>query len=230
MRKGNKRGIKYVYPVEWISSNKIMGSVLIKEELIIGTLYAQVKIARIGSVLLFEDPTGMAQVRKWGNRSFELDSVTYINDVKTTGRQVFSLAKFSILETKNKNYLSEQIENSGKKGKRSFAVEVLRDQIITQGVFVNKSNQPYVFVTSEETTFDMSANFEGLTFKDVIQRELDRFFIWEFLTNENILRVLEKHECIIYCIIWHLAKESGSWEVFITEKNRLEVTRNQSVE
>ena len=128
------------------------------------------------------------------------------------------------METKNSNYLSEQIENSGKKGKRSFAVEVLRDQIITQGVFVNKTNQPNVFVTSGETTFDMSANFEGLTTKDVIQRELDRFFIWEFLTNENILRVLEKHECIIYCIIWHLAKESGSWEVFITEKNRLEVT------
>ena len=90
-------------------------------ELTIGTLYAQVKIASTGSALVFEDPTGIEQVRKWGNRSFELDSVKYINVAKTTEGAVFSLAKFSnsssalLLATKNSSYLSGRIESSRKK-------------------------------------------------------------------------------------------------------------------
>ena len=59
MRKGNNRGVKYVYPVEWIlpNNNKIIGSVLINGELTIRTLYAQVEIASTGKLLVFEDPT-----------------------------------------------------------------------------------------------------------------------------------------------------------------------------
>ena len=59
MRKGNNRGVKCVYPVEWIlpNNNKIIGSVLINGELTIRTLYAQVEIASTGKLLVFEDPT-----------------------------------------------------------------------------------------------------------------------------------------------------------------------------
>ena len=60
-----------------------------------GTLYAEVKMTKTGSALVFVDPTGMAQVKKWGNKNFEHESVTNINDVKTTGGPVFSLAKLS---------------------------------------------------------------------------------------------------------------------------------------
>ena len=48
-----------------------MGSVLINGELTTGTLFAQVKTAFTGSVLVFGDSAGMAQVIKWGNRSIE---------------------------------------------------------------------------------------------------------------------------------------------------------------
>ena len=59
MRKGNNIGVKYVYPVEWNSpTKKIRGSVQINGEQSIGTLYAQVKIASTGSLLVREDPTG----------------------------------------------------------------------------------------------------------------------------------------------------------------------------
>ena len=61
-----------------------MGSVLVNGGLTIGTLYAHVKMTSTASALVFVDPTGMAQVRKWGNRSFELDSVAYTNNVTTT--------------------------------------------------------------------------------------------------------------------------------------------------
>ena len=91
----------------------------------------------------------MAQLRKWGNRSLELDLVTYIDDLKTTGGPVFLLAEFwhsssvLLLATKNSNDLSGQIESSGKK--RSFAFEILRDQTIIQGVLVIKTNNLYIF-------------------------------------------------------------------------------------
>ena len=110
--------------MEWIlSTNKKMSSVLINGELTIGSLYAQVKMASSGSELVFEDPNGMAQVRKRGNRHFEHDSVTYRNDVKTTGGLVFSLAQLFnpnsalLLAIKSSNYLSGQIEVSVKRGR-----------------------------------------------------------------------------------------------------------------
>ena len=110
--------------MEWIlSTKKKMSSVLINGELTIGSLYAQVKMASSGSELVFEDPNGMAQVRKRGNRHFEHDSVTYRNDVKTTGGLVFSLAQLFnpnsalLLAIKSCNYLSGQIEFSVKRGR-----------------------------------------------------------------------------------------------------------------
>ena len=99
--------------------------------------------------------------------------------MKTTGRPLYSLAKFLnstsalLLPTKNSNYLSGQI---GSSEKRSCAAEVLMDQIIIQALLVNKTNHLSVLLTSEETTFDMSANFGRLPTKEVIQSELDTFF------------------------------------------------------
>ena len=49
---------------------KTLGSVLTDDELTIRTLYAHIKIACTGSVLVFQTPTRMGQVRKWGNRSY----------------------------------------------------------------------------------------------------------------------------------------------------------------
>ena len=63
---------------------------------------------------------------------------------------------------RKKKYLSGQIESSGK---FPFAAEVLKFQTIIQGVLVNKTNHISVFFTPEETTFDLSANFGGLTTK-----------------------------------------------------------------
>ena len=57
-------------------------------------MYAQVEIKNFVSVLVFEDPTGMVQVKMWGKRSLEIDSIMYINDVKTTGGPVFPKKKF----------------------------------------------------------------------------------------------------------------------------------------
>ena len=56
---------------------------------------------------------------------------------------------------------------------------------------MNKTNQLSIYLASEETTFDLAANFEGLTTNDVIQSELDTFLTWEFLSSENILRILK---------------------------------------
>ena len=83
---------------------------------------------------------------------------------------------------------------------------------------MNKTNHFSVFFTAEKSMFDLSAQFERLTTKDVIQSELDTFFTWEFLTNENILRILEKHECDIDDIVWYLAKENENSKNFIIEK------------
>ena len=151
-----------------------MGSNLVNGELTNGTLYAEVKMTKSGSALIFVDPSGMAQLRKWGNKSFEHESVTYINDVKTTGGPVFSLAKLSnsssalLMTKKFSKYLSEQIEKSGKKylsgqiessGKKyvsgqiessekfPFAAEVSKFQTIIKGVLVNKTNHISVFLT-----------------------------------------------------------------------------------
>ena len=84
MRKGKKRGVKYVYPVEWIlrTNKKFRGSVLINGGLTIGSFNAQIILAGTGSASVFEEPTGLAEVRKSENKSFEVDSVMYINDVK----------------------------------------------------------------------------------------------------------------------------------------------------
>ena len=115
MKKEHNRKVKFLYPMWQISpiNKKRMGSVLINGELTIGTLNAQVKSASTGSTLVFEVPTGMAHVRKWGNRSFELDSVLYINDVKTTRGPVFWYSSRALLfATKNSKYLSGQIESS----------------------------------------------------------------------------------------------------------------------
>ena len=56
--------------------------------------------------------------------------------------------------------------------------------------------------------FSFSANFEALTAKDVIQSAIDNFlfFTWKSLTNKNILRILEKHDCNIADFNWRLAK------------------------
>ena len=68
---------------------------------------------------------------------------------------------------------------------------------------MNKTNHLFVFSTAEETTFDLSASFEGLFSKDVVQSKLDTFFTWEVLTNENTL---------------HLAKETGNKKNFFRRK------------
>ena len=54
MRQRKNRGIKYVYPVEWISptNKKINSSVLINGELTISTLNAHVKMASTVSALV----------------------------------------------------------------------------------------------------------------------------------------------------------------------------------
>ena len=80
---------------------------------------------------------------------------------------------------------------------------------------MNKTNNFSVFFTSEETTFDFSANSEGITARNVKQGELDTFFTREFLTNENILRILEKVECDIDDCIWHLAKKPETGKILI---------------
>ena len=75
-----------------------------------------------------------------------------------------------------------------------------------------------MFSTAEETTFDLSASFAGLSSKDVAQSKLDTFFTWEVLTNENTLRFLEKREFDLDDIIWHLAKETGNEKKFCRRK------------
>ena len=75
--------------------------------------------------------------------------------------------------------------------KGTFAVQVLWDHTVIQVVIMNKTNQLSIYLASEETTFDLAAKFEGLTTNHVIQSELDTFLTWEFLTNENILRILK---------------------------------------
>ena len=125
----------------------------------------------------------------------------YIKDVKTTGGPAFSLAKLSnsrnALLWQHKIVITYQGKMKASEKNHLFAAKVLRDQTVTQELRVNKTNNLAVFFTSEETTFDLSANCEGITARNVKQGELDTFFTREFLTNENILRILEKDECDI---------------------------------
>ena len=64
------------------------------------------KFASNGST--FEDTTGMLQLRKCGNRSFELDSVTYMNVVKVTGGPLFSIAKRIVITNQGKLKVPEK--------------------------------------------------------------------------------------------------------------------------
>ena len=73
----------------------VMGSILNNGEVTIGTLYLKGKIAHNGKVLVFQDPTEMPRVKNWRKSNFEVDSVTYMQDIETAREPVFSLAKLS---------------------------------------------------------------------------------------------------------------------------------------
>ena len=82
--------------MEWFPpKQKITDSLLINAEKTLETWYAKMRIANIGSVLIVENPTGRPQMINWGNISFEIDSVTYIYKIESTGEPIFLLAKVS---------------------------------------------------------------------------------------------------------------------------------------
>ena len=86
-------------------------------------------------------------------------------------------------------------------------MKFLRDQTIIQGVLVNKTNHLSVFFYIWGNHVWFVSKFWGISRQDLKQSKLDTFFTWEFLTNENILRVPEKHKFDIDDFIWCLAKK-----------------------
>ena len=80
---------------------------------------------------------------------------------------------------------------------KSFAVEVLRGQQELQGIVVNKTKHRSVFHILHRAKFSKTENFEGFTKLEAIHNQLEMFFTWEFLTNQNVLRNIEKQSCFL---------------------------------
>ena len=96
--------------------------------------------------------------------SSEIDSVVYMNDVKITGGSVFRWKNFrtqvALCSWQQTLVITYQGKLKVPQKNCSFAVKNLSDQTIIQGVLLNKTNQPFVFFSSEEPTFDLS-HFRG---------------------------------------------------------------------
>ena len=91
--------------------------------------------------MVFEDPTVMPQVINWWSSNFDLDKVTYMHDIETTGKTVFPLVKahFQVLlcfcQEKTKNSNQGKVKGLGKRGLLPW--NFLRDQTIMQVLFVS---------------------------------------------------------------------------------------------
>ena len=98
------------------------------------------------------------------NRSFELDSVMYINDVKKLEDQFFLYQKFqnqvALYSWQPRLAITYHGKLKTPEKNESFFVENFRDQTIVQGLLANKTNHLSVFFTSKESTFNLSAYFE----------------------------------------------------------------------
>ena len=76
-------------------------------------------------------------------------------------------------------------------------MEVLRGQQELQGIVLNKTKHRSVFHTLHRANFSKTENFEGFTKLEAIQSQLESFFTWEFLTNQNLLRNIEKQSSFL---------------------------------
>ena len=117
MKGGDKKGVNYVYPVDWINSKGEIqkGNSMINAEIFMGTLFIETREANEGTWPNFKDPLKQEWTLLYKGDTFEIDLVQYLFD-QDKKPNILTIVKFSdsitakIVRAGNKKYLTSKLD------------------------------------------------------------------------------------------------------------------------
>ena len=200
MKAGNKKGIGYAEPVDWITplGEKIRGSILINGRIVLGTTWGSARNHQGSQFTELTDPLGNKQIVYGDTDEFEKDSVNYMLNQDNS-------CKFRTLVSFTEKYPGYQYTNNNTKvifgsiqGKeaRSFSIEINPTRTEVCEFSLYKSTIPGIFYSNKTLQLNDLQHIE-ITPELMLSSRLEFVNFWNHLERNKLVTKLARHECLL---------------------------------